>query len=121
MIRTISTEVYGDVNLYFGYRCLDTIQKVLGITDLVELGNKFHKVADSKKGLNLMDISNFTAKMLWIGHENYCFMQRKDLVVDSWERMIFVIDEIKLKTAIPLATTGIKDILDIEGDGTKKK
>jgi hypothetical protein len=120
MIRTIKTKAFGDVPLYFGYRCLETIEQVMQITDLLELGSRFAGMAEGKD-LNLKDITSFTAKMLWIGHENYCFMQQQRIEVDSWERMLFVIDEIKLKEAIQIATGGIKDILNIESEGVDQK
>jgi hypothetical protein len=120
LIRTV-TYSGGDVPLYFGFRCLESIEQVLGYDDMVDLAKRFEDILNPDNNVGFKDITTFVAKLLWIGHENACFKDKKPLVFETYQDIYVVIDELGLNESMLLASEGLNSIMNIKGVESKKK
>lgn len=113
----------GSIELLFGIRILKNIKKYMGITDLAKLAEKFEDYTEGDS-VDVSELMDFVAGLLWVAHENACFFKREAPVIEDSERMFFVIDEIGIDKAAQLAFDGFTQMMASEktpSAPTKKK
>jgi len=103
----------GSVSFLFGVRFIALLQRSLGIANLEEIGERLTKPTFD-------DI----AKILFCAHENACFFNRKDLVIENSDFMLYFIDDIGLEKVMQIVSEGVGEMMSVVGSNakpTKKK
>jgi len=98
------------VSFYFGTRVFALMETEMGIDDLSQMGERFEKPKFS-------DI----ATMLFLAHENACFMNKVDLVIESVDHIYNFIDEMGIDVAQEILSDGISALMNVKADNSKKK
>ena len=108
MIKTVTTK-QGKVSFLFGVRFITLLQKALDIKNLEDIGKQL-------EAPTFEDV----ATMLMCAHENACFYNRKDLVIENVDWMLLLIDELGVAPVMELLTDGLSELMAVE-KGAKKK
>lgn len=106
------TKEYKDqkVSFYFGTRVFALMETEMGIDDLSQMGERFEKPKFS-------DI----ATMLFLAHENACFINKDNLVIESVDHIYNFIDELGIDVAQEILSEGIGALMNVKADNSKKK
>jgi len=117
MAVTIKTLKFADfdtdkeISFLFGMRFIDNLLEAFGKETLEDVGNI---ISEKTK---VSDI----ATILFIAHENACFFMRKNLSVESKERMLFLVDQMGLQESILFVAKGFTESISMNVDESKKK
>lgn len=111
MAKLITKDYDGKkVSFYFGTRIFALMETALGIDDLAQMGQRFQNPKFS-------DI----ATVLHLAHENACFMNKQDLVIESVDHTYAFIDAVGIDVAKDILSDGITSMMDVKPAGAKKK
>jgi hypothetical protein len=111
MAKLITQDLNGEkVSFYFGTRIFALMETEMGIEDMSQLATRFEKPKFS-------DI----ATMLFLAHENACFINKKDLVINNVDEIYQLIDELGIDVAQEILADGITSLMNVKKIPAAKK